>query len=147
MMSQGENLVRAFSMLVERQLRECLASSSVMREVQREWKQSSQALLPLAILGHEEDPQRLWALVAQLDPSFEGYPDPDEDEAFSMRRLESALDACSAQIIEESQARVAALSPRAKLVRGLVDGFWCIAVLLPRGSWKPPEKPLQLSLF
>jgi hypothetical protein len=144
---QNENLAHFFATLVERQLRECLASSSAMREIQREWKKSYRAVLPLAILGHEEDPQHLWSLVAQLDPRFRDYPDPDEDESLSMLRLESALDACSAQIIEVAQVRIAVLSPRAKLIRGLIDGYWCIAALLPRGNWKPPEKPLQLRFF
>lgn len=146
-MPQHENLAHFFAALVERQLRECLANSSAMREIQREWKKSYRAVLPLAILGHEENPQHLWATVAQLDRRFRDYPDPDEDETLSMLRLESALDACSAQIIEVAQARIAALSPKAKLVHGLIDGYWCIAALLSRRIWKSPEKPLQLSLF
>lgn len=144
---QCEALVRSFAILVEQQLQECLASSTVMQEIEQQWKKSLQAQLPLAILGHEENPQHLWAVVTQLDQRFRGYPDPDEDETISMRRLESALDACSAQIIEEAQARIAVFSPRAKLVCGLIDGYWCIAAFFLRESWNPSEKPLQLSLF
>jgi len=101
-MPQYEALVQAFADLVEKQLRESLDSPSVMREIQRAWKESSLARLPLAILGHEENPEQLWVVVAQLDRRFKGYPDPVEDEAQSQRRLESALDACSFQIVEKA---------------------------------------------
>ena len=61
--------------------------------------------------------------------------------------LESTLGAISTQILEEVQPRVHALYPSFLLYYGLLEGYWCIYALLPRGTWDPPGKPVQHALF
>ncbi len=141
------NLVAAYAEQVVQNAQAFLARPSVWLDLERQWKKSTQAVLPLLILGHEANPQALWACVARLDQRFRGYPDPAEDEALSMLRLEGALDTCSVQIIEEAQAPVALLCPGVKLDRGILDSFWCVYALLPRGDCPPPAKPIRLALF
>lgn len=136
----------AFAELVSKNFQAFLNSSSITKEIQRQWKAFSQALLPLVILGHEEDPEMLWFMVQQFD-SRTLARNLVEEEAACMLRLEAALDACSSWIIDQADAQVRALCPAAQLARGIIDGFWCIYALLPRDSWRPPEKPAQIALF
>lgn len=143
----AQGCVRAFAEQVGHNLHEFLGRKVLAKELQRQWEHSQQAVLPLVLLGHEEDLRDLWAVVRRLDPRYLDYPDLEEEEALSVCRLESALDSCGAQIIKEAKPSVAALCPAIGLKQGLIDGFWCIAALLPRDCWKPPAKPQQLSLF
>jgi hypothetical protein len=141
------NLVAAYAEQVVQNAQAFLARPLVWLDFERQWKKSTQAVLSLLILGHEANPQALWAVVARLDQRFQAYPDQASDEVLSIRLLEGALDACSTQIIEEAQASVAALYPGVRLDRGLLDGFWCVYASFPRASCPPPTKPTLFALF
>jgi len=131
---------------IERNLQVLLRKDSIVRDVQRQWKRRPEAILPLFVIGWEEDLDGLWEVVKVLDQRFAQQPFPSAD-AIGIRLLEGALDDISAQILEKAQPRIRALYPSFLLRYGLLEGYWCIYALLPRGAWDPPGKPIQHALF
>jgi hypothetical protein len=144
--SMNATTLAAFADHVERNLEQILAQDSTIRDIQRQWKHHPEATLPLLILGSEEDPVGLWTVVQALDQRFTHQPF-SEDNPEDIHILESALDAVSACILEMVQPRISRRFSSSLLCRGLLEGYWCIYLLLPRSTGIPSLKPVQQTLF
>jgi len=131
---------------IELNLGAFLNTDRIVRDIRWQWMRNQEAILPLLVLGSEEDLPQLWTSVQALDQRF-------SQQAFSMddlddiRLLESALDSVSFCMLEVVQPRISARYPGVTLHGGLLEGYWCLYAQLPRGKVVLPSKPCQKPLF